>query len=116
YYKLEGTILGISAMSSAGASLRIMRNGLPVGTSGGAGVAAAAGAGAKTPILLALRPGTQQDLVFDTAVQEASIVSVRGRVWTRMTSAGGSLVIPVQTPGQSRLGIESGVWIIQMKT
>lgn len=66
-------------------------------------------------LLLSLRRGTSQTLVFSPEVQEASILDMRGRVLARRTRQGGDILLPLQTAADRRLGMESGLWLIHMK-
>jgi hypothetical protein len=67
-------------------------------------------------LLLSLKPGLQQTLVFSSDIKEASLVDTKGRVIKKVSSQGGGpIVLSLQNTQDSGLGLRSGLLLIQMK-
>jgi hypothetical protein len=66
-------------------------------------------------LLLSRQTGLSQVLFFSDDVQEASLMDSTGRVWTKVSKQGGAISISLQAATDGRLGMKSGVWLIQMK-
>jgi hypothetical protein len=66
-------------------------------------------------LILSRRTGLSQVLLFSDDIQEASLMDSTGRVWTKVSKQGGAISISLQAATDGRLGMKSGVWLIQIK-